>query len=378
MALLPSFFSVKVAMAPLPLPFLTALTSIEVETSTGEASIFRLTFAMSQAAFGDWDLLQFDLFRPAMPVSISVGLGRLFPETLVNGYVREARVENETRPGASTLRVVGLDATAARMNQREAPMPHPNQSDSTIAQLIFGRYPPMTTLVFPTAPTRTALDTTTAQRMTDIRFLKMLARRNAYECYVQPDPLSGIDVGHFHPPQLMVPTQGVLSVNFGMATNMESFDVAYDMLQPTSALALALDPSTKSPNAAPVFAALEPPMGLEPTLSRVLPPPLARPAETRAANASELMTEAQAIVDRSSRALRASGEVDGIRYGKVLRPGLPVAVRGAGRQYSGNYYVTRVAHSLSTSHYTQRFEAWRNALGLTGAEQFVDPMAALG
>jgi hypothetical protein len=377
MALLPSFFSVKVAMAPLPLPFLTALTSIEVETSTAEASIFRLTFAMSQGAFGDWDLLQFDLFRPAIPVSISVGLGRLLPETLVNGYVREARVDNQTRPGTSTLRVVGLDATAARMNQREAPMPHPNQSDSTIAQVIFGRYPPMTTLVFPTAPTRTALDTTTAQRMTDIRFLKMLARRNAYECYVQPDPLSGIDVGHFHPPQLMVPTQGVLSVNFGMATNMQSFDVAYDMLQPTSALALALDPSTKSPNAAPAFAALEPPMGLEPTLLRVLPPPLARPAETDAANASELMTEAQAIVDRSSRALRAGGDVDGIRYGKVLRPGLPVAVRGAGRQYSGNYYVTRVAHSLSTSHYTQRFEAWRNAVGLTGAEQFVDPMAAL-
>ncbi len=66
-----------------------------------------------------------------------------------------------------------------------------------------------------------------------------------------------------------------------------------------------------------------------------------------------------------------------IRYGKVLRAGRPVAIRGAGRQYSGNYYVTRVAHSLSTDHYTQRFEAWRNAVGLTGAEQFVDPLAAL-
>lgn len=377
MAILPSFFTVKVAMAPLPLPFLSALTSIEVETSTEQASIFRLNFALSQTTFGDWDLLQFDLFRPTVPVSISVGLGKLLPETLINGYVREARIDNQTRPGASTLKVVGLDATATRMNQREAPTPHPNQSDSTIAQVIFLRYPPMTTLVFPTAPTRTALDTTTAQRITDIRFLKALARRNAFECYVQPDPLLGIDVGHFHPPQLAVPTQGVLSVNFGMATNMESFDVSYDMLQPTSALALALDPSTKAPSVAPAFAALEPPLGLEPTLFRVVPPPLARPADTDAANAAELVTESQATVNRSSRALRGSGEVDGIRYGKVLRAGLPVAVRGAGRQYSGNYYVTRVSHSLSTDHYTQRFEAWRNAVGLTGAEQFFDPMAAL-
>jgi hypothetical protein len=377
MAILPSFFTVKVALAPLPLPFLNALTSIEVETATEQASIFRLNFAMSQTVFGDWDLLQFDLFRPMLPVSISVGLGRLLPETLINGYVREVRVDNQTRPGASTLKVVGLDATATLMNQREAPMPHPNQSDSMIAQTIFLRYPPMTTLVFPTPPSRTELDVTTAQRITDIRFLKGLARRNAYECYVQPDPLLGIDVGHFHPPQLLVPTQGVLSVNFGMATNMDSFDVSYDMLQPTSALAIALDPATKAPVVAPAFAALEPPLGLEPALARILPPPLARPAETDAGNASELVTESQAVVNRSSRALRGGGEIDAMRYGKVLRAGLPVAIRGAGRQYSGNYYVTRVSHSISTDHYTQRFEAWRNAVGLTGAEQFFDPMAAL-
>ena len=377
MPLLPSFFTVKVAMAPLPLPFLDALTSIEVETATEQASIFRLSFAMSQTPFGDWDLLQFDLFRPNVPVSISVGLGRLLPETLINGYVREARVDNQTRPGASTLKVVGLDVTATLMNQQEAPMPHPNQADSTIAQQIFLRYPPMTTLVLPTPPSRTELDVTTAQRITDIRFLRMLARRNAYECYVQPDPITGIDVGHFHPPQLLVPPQGVLSVNFGMATNMEGFDVSYDMLQPTSALALALDPSTKAPVVAPAFAALEPPLGLEPALARVLPPPLARPADTDAGNAAELLAESQAMVNRASRALRGSGEVDSMRYGKVLRPGLPVAIRGAGRQYSGNYYVTRVSHSISTSHYTQRFEAWRNAVGLTGAELFFDPMAAI-
>ena len=377
MALLPSFFTVKVALAPLPLAFLNALTAVEVETATDQASIFRLTFALSQTPFGDWDLLQFDLFRPLLPVSISVGLGRLLPETLINGYVREVRVDNQTRPGASRLRIVGLDTTATLMNQREAPMPHPNQSDSTIAQAIFLRYPPMTTRIVPTPPSRTELDVTTTQRITDIRFLKSLARRNAYECYVQPDPLAGIDVGHFHPPQLAVPTQGVLSVNFGMATNMEGFDVSYDTLQPTSALAIALDPATKAPVTAPAVAGLEPPLGAEPTLARVVPPPQARPAETDAGNASELVTESQAVVNRSSRALRASGEVDALRYGKVLRPGLPVAVRGAGRQYSGNYYVTRVAHSISTDHYTQRFEAWRNALGLTGTEQFSDPMAAL-
>jgi hypothetical protein len=257
-------------------------------------------------------------------------------------------------------------------------MPHPNQSDSTIAQLIFMRYPPMLTSIVPTPPSRTVLDTTTSQRITDIRFLKQLARRNAYECYVQPDPLLGIDVGHFHPPQLLTPPQGVLSTNFGLATNVENFDVRYDALQPTSALATALDPGTRTPIPAPALAALEPPLGLEPALMRVLPPPLRRPADTDAANPGELVTEAQSVVNRASRCLHGSGEVDALKYGKVLRPGQPVAIRGAGREYSGTYYVARVTHSLATDHYTQRFEAWRNAVGLTGAELFVDPMAALG
>jgi hypothetical protein len=375
--LIPSLYTVKVAMAPLPPPFLTALTSIEVESSLEEASVVRLHFELSQTALGDWDVLQFDIFRPLVPVSISVMLGKFLPETLVNGYVREVRLNNRTQPGASTLEVVAFDATATLMDQIEMPMPHPNMSDSVIATTIFARYAMIPMAFPPTAPGRTVMDTTTTQRVTDIRLLREIAERNAYECFVQPDPLLGLDVGHFHPPQLMMPPQGVLSTNFGLATNMETFDVSNDMLEPTSALALWLDPSTKAPLPAPGLAATEAPMGLEPALLRIVPPPMVRPAATFSANYSEVLANSLSIANRSSRCVRGSGTVDGIKYGKVLRPGLPVAVRGVGREHSGNYYVTRVTHSVSTDHYTQSFEAWRNAVGLTGAEIFVDPMAVL-
>lgn len=378
MGLIPSLYTVKVAMAPLPQPFLSALKSIEVETSTEQAGVFRLHFALSHTALGDWDVLQFDIFRPLVPVSVSVMLGKFLPETIINGYVREARLNNRSRPGASTLEVVGFDATATLMNHMEMPMPHPNMPDSVIAMTIFGRYAMLPMAFPPTPPGRTVMDVTTTQRVTDIRLLREMAQRNAYECFVQPDPLLGTDVGHFHPPQLLLPPQGVLSTNFGLATNLDDFDVSNDMLQPTSALALWLDPSTKAPLPAPGLLANEPPMGLEPALMRVLPPPIVRPAATFSANYSEVLNHSTSVANRSSRCIRGSGTVDGLRYGKVLRPGLPVAVRGAGREYSGNYYVTRVTHSISTDHYTQSFEAWRNAVGLTGAELFIDPMAALG
>jgi hypothetical protein len=98
-------------------------------------------------------------------------------------------------------------------------------------------------------------------------------------------------------------------------------------------------------------------------LTRILPPPVARPAGTDAANAGELATTALSIATRSSRSIRGSGEIDGFNLGHVLRPGLPILVRGAGR---------------AVDRYSQRFTAWRNAVGLTGAEVFVDPLAALG
>ncbi len=374
MPFLPTNYTVEVARAPLPAPLLSALKEIEIETSTERASIFRLRFELSRTPLGDWDVLQLDIFQPLVPVKIGIFLGS-WPETIINGYVNEARLDSRSQPGASTLEVTGMDATATLMNLKELSFPWPNLPDSAIAATIFGKYTIVPNL-FPTPPSRTVLDVTTTQRTTDIRALKRMAERNAFECYVQPDPILGMDVGHFHPPQLLMPPQALLSTDFGLVTNLDSFNVSYGMLEPTSALAVALDPATRTPMQGIAPAALEPPLGREPALLRILVPPVVRPAGTDAANASEVMAQAQSIANQSSRCLQGSGDVDGLKLARVLRPGLPVLVRGAGREYSGTYYVTEVTHSLSNDRYTQRFQAWRNALGLTGAEVFMDPFAA--
>jgi hypothetical protein len=46
-------------------------------------------------------------------------------------------------------------------------------------------------------------------------------------------------------------------------------------------------------------------------------------------------------------------------------------VKGAGKTYSGKYYVTRVVHELKgDGSYTQNFEARRNARDVDGSENF--------
>lgn len=376
MAPLPSYFIVQVAFAPLPLPFMQALREIEVDTAVGRASIFRLHFDLSRNSFGDFDALAIDIFRPLLPITIRVSVGLGIPFTVVNGFIKDAQLGASNEPGASTLEVVGMDALGTIMAHIQQPFTWPNLPDSAVATAIFAKYA-MIPVVVPTPPLRTMLDTTTTQRDNDAVYLQQLARRNSYELYIQPEPVSGRDMGHFHLPLTLVPPQGVLSIDFGTQTNLLSFSVANDMLAPTSIVAVSSDPRTRAPIPALGPASIEPPMGAEPTLARIIPPPIERPAGTDAASPAEMQARALARATSSSRSVRANGEVDGIKYNRPLLAGLPVLVRGAGRQMSGLYYVTDVSHRISRDSYTQRFSAWRNAVGLTGAEVFIDPLAAV-
>lgn len=373
--MIPTFYAIQVNHAPLPRRFLDAVRQIEVETSTEQAAAFRLQLDLSKTPEGDWDLLRADLFRPQTPVGIAINLGR-GPEMLINGYVEEARVESRTEPGQSTLEVAGFDATSALMNLGAENKPWPNQSDAMIATQIFTKHR-MIPVVETTPSSRTVPQVTTVQAVSDIRFLQDLAQRNSCECYVRPSPIPGVDKGHFHPPRLNMPAQAVLSANFGAATNMEGFNVRYAGSQATATDSAFIDPITKAVQRVPVQAATERPMGREPALSRVRSRPVARLTRTHSANVGELMARSRAVVNESSRALRGTGTVDGLKLGRVLHPGLTVLVRGAGREHSGLYYVTQVRHDISDQGHSQSFDAWRNAVGLSGTESFIDLFAPL-
>ncbi|MBK1869691.1 hypothetical protein [Taklimakanibacter albus] len=376
MGLLPSWFSVQVAFAPMPMPFFQALRAIDIETSIGQASIFRLHFELSRNSFGDFDALAIDIFRPMMPVKISIAAGLPIPQVLINGYIKDARLSAGDAPGTSRLEVVGMDALGTRMASNQEPFPWPNLSESEIAATIFGKYA-ILPLIDALPPTRTIMDTTTTQRIYDAAFLFELAYANNLDLFIQPDPITGRDVGHLHRPYTFVPHQGVLSIDFGIQSNLTQFTVANDMLSPTGVMGLMVDPVTRAPRPSFGLMSSELPMGMEPSLFRILPPPVEQQFGDGAANPTEAQLRAMARASATSRAIMAQGEVDGIKLARPLRVGLPVLVRGAGRQNSGLYYVDQVSHHISRDDYRQSFTAWRNAVGLTGAEVFVDPLAAV-
>src|SRR5688500_18247653 len=93
----------------------------------------------------------------------------------------------------------------------------------------------LTTVVEATQWQRQADEQTLLQRGSDMQFLRQLADRNGYECFVALNDASGQAEGHFHPPKHDAKAQGVLSVNLGAATNVNAFAARFDMLGPTTA-----------------------------------------------------------------------------------------------------------------------------------------------
>jgi hypothetical protein len=79
---------------------------------------------------------------------------------------------------------------------------------------------------------------------------------------------------------------------------------------------------------------------------------------------AQAYAKAQSITDKSmDNVVTASGELDALRYGGVLKTRTLVGLRGAGYTHDGFYYVKGVTHKISPGKYTQSFSLTREGDG---------------
>jgi len=301
-------------------------------------------------------------------LSVTIGSGPAMP--LISSYVIEVDTKFSNEPSGSELIVTAMDPTVL-MHLDEKVKPWPNTKDSDVASAIFSDASyGFTAVVEATNFSHQEDDHTLIQRGTDIQFLQQLAERNGYECFVEMNDAGEVE-GHFHPPKHDGQPQGTLTVNTGAATNVNQFKAKFDMLGPATAKAATLDPDDASSQSGQADTATQ-----GEGLGDASAVPADRPrtlllSQLGMAQAGEVQRYAQAVVDRSSWAIVAEGELNTVAYGGVLKAKKPVMVRGVGQQFSGRYYVEKVLHTIAgDGTYTQRFTLRRNATGLTGQENF--------
>src|SRR5262249_6400654 len=152
-------------------------------------------------ADGTWTHVDDDRLTIWKQVEISAGLDD-DAQPLLKGYITHVRPIFGAGLDDSHLEIWGMDASVL-MDREDKLKDWPSKKDSDVASEIFDTYG-LTPQVEDTGIVHDEQVSTIIQRETDIQFLKRLALRNGYECFVDGD------TGYFRTPQLSATTQPVL------------------------------------------------------------------------------------------------------------------------------------------------------------------------
>ena len=342
----------------------TDLLSLEVELDTGLASMFRLRLAIRQQRDGSWTYLDEERFRPWMPIRISGGFDT-GTEELLSGYVTHVKPDFSRSGAECSLEIWGMDQSVL-MDREERLYAWPNERDSAIAAKIFSQHG-LLPVVTDTEARHDDKISTIIQRETDMQFLKRLALRNGFECYVEGG------IGFFRPPRVIADPQPVLAVHFGDDTNVNEFSLEVNALAPTNVTMFQVDRTNKKLLEETASEGQQKALGAvraAALLPFAITPGRVYVSMNAATGKTEMDTLCQELFHQAEWFVTAEGEIDGNRYSHVLKPHGTVTIKGVGETHSGVYYVTHVTHNFTPKGYTQFFRAKRNALMPTGAEDF--------
>jgi hypothetical protein len=349
---------------PAPRSVIDALVSLQV-TSGVDRSGFQLTFGAGRGSPLLTRLLPAGYLDPIITRVIVVVTVNGIPNVISDGMVTRQEVAPSSEPGQSTVTVTG-DDMATVMDRVEMPfMRFPGMNDSAQAAVILAKYaafgivPMVIPPVFPDTPVPT--DTVPTQNGTDYSYLKQLAGRNGYVFYVEPGPAPGANIAYWGPDIRIPVPQSALNINMDAHTNVESLTFSFDGLAKKVTVLTVLDPVTKKitiPVPVPNLSVLRPPLGAK----------LPLPAKVEFYRYGTKLTVTRAIATAlgisfaAKDSITASGSLNVVRYGQVLRSRLLVGVRGAGLAYDGLYYVNSVTHNLKRGEYKESFRLSRDGL----------------
>lgn len=349
---------------PAPRSVVDALRSVQV-TSGRDKSGFQLTFAVSKNSPLQTTMLPAGFFDPITTRVIVIATVNGFPNVIMDGIVTRQEMQPSSEPGQSTLTITGEDLSVL-MDVVEIKRPFIALDDTLVLYEVLAPYAAfgVVPLVLPGFFVDVPIPTEgwKTQVGTDLELIKKLATLNGYVFYVEPGPAPGQSIAYFGPDIRIPVPQPALSVNMDAHTNVESISFSLDGLAKEVLVVTVMDPVTHKipiPIPIPNISIFQPPLGARPT-----PPSKIRFASNvEGKSVPEVLKQTVGqMLKGNTNAITASGTLDVLRYGQVLRSRLLVGVRGAGLAYDGLYYVDSVTHNIKRGEYKQSFQLSRDGL----------------
>jgi hypothetical protein len=194
----------------------------------------------------------------------------------------------------------------------------------------------------------------------DLGYVRQLARDVGYVFYMEPGPSPGVSFAYWGPEIKVGPPQPALNVDMDAHTNVESVSFSYDKEGKELPVVFIQNQETKVPIPIPIpdVTPLNPPLGAVPPL----PPKVTALDDTAHLSPLQALMKGVAYASQHSDVVSATGSLNVLRYGRVLKSRQLVGLRGVGAAFDGLYYVSSVSHELKRGSYTQSFTLKRNGL----------------
>lgn len=350
--------------APAPKEVIDSLTSVQVTSRTEGASGFQLAFTISnRSPLHTLFLLAGSAPVPMVRVIITVTVNGN-SEVLMDGVMTNHEVSPGSDSSYSTLTVTGEDLSKVMDYKDFSGIKYPATSCEGRVALILAKYSgfgivpkivpsPLIDIPLPA-------EKIPSQWGKDLGYVRHLAREVGYVFYIEPGPLPGMSTAYWGPDIKAGVPQPALNTNMDAHTNVESLSFNFDSEFREMPLVLIQNPKTKKPIKIPVpdITPLNPPLGLMPPIIKSFD----RICGTAKYSAVRAALIAMAKAAKSADVVSATGSLDVLRYGHILKARRLVGVRGAGHAFDGLYYVKEVTHNIKRGEYKQSFTLSRNAL----------------
>jgi hypothetical protein len=349
---------------PVPRQVLDSLQSVEVTTAAGKHSGFQLTFTLHpRSPLHTLFLISGGASIPLIRVVVMVTIGGV-PQVLIDGVATQHQVGPGADPQHPTLTVTGEDLTRVMDYIDFSGTPFPGMpAEARVPLLVlkyamFGLIPLVIPSVLIDVPI--PVERIPRQQGTDLKYITCLADRVGYVFYLEPGPVPLTTFAYWGPEIRVGIPQPALNLDMDAHTNVGSLSFQFDNTHKAMPVLWIVEPFSKVPLPIPVpdITPLSPPLGAIPPI-----PNRFEPIEgTSKLSVLQAAAIGLAKAAKSSDAVTASGSLDVLRYGRILKARRLVGVRGAGLAFDGLYFVKSVTHKIKRGEYKQDFTLVRNGL----------------
>ena len=369
---MPSGFQLTLLMGPVtfqPVPraVLDSLIKVQATNSAGDRSGFQLTFSYSKRSEMERKLSSGFFDPPTRVILVATINGQ--PNVIMDGVITRHELQISNEPGQSTLTITGMDLTQVMDMVDFSFMIWPAMPREARVAIILAKYALYN--IVPVVIPSVLIDVPVpileipAQQGTDYEYVRSLADDVGYTFYVEPGFMPGQNFGYWGPEIKFGAPQRALTVNSDHVSNVDAMNFSFDGFAKTLYILYIHNKETKVsfPVPVPDITPLNPPLGSKipmPLKSRFLN---REGSKDSTAKYLPLQAAARAIAraSQTSDVVTASGSLDVLRYGGILKARSLVGVRGAGPDYNGYYFVKSVTHSIQRGEYKQSFSLTRNA-----------------